>query len=256
MGSPAPEAGRADGEGPRHRVTIAQPFAVGVREVTRGEFARFVRETGHSTGNLCWTYEDGEWEERSGRSWRNPAYDQTDAHPVVCVRRVDAEAYVRWLSRETGQRYRLLSEAEWEYVARGGTSTARYWGEGEAGQCRHANGADRALKRRYGDWKWTLVSCDDGYAHTAPAGTFSPNGFGVHDVMGNVWEWVEDCWNGDYTGAPSNGRAWESGDCSRRVLRGGSWYSGPRYLRSANRIRNPAGYRNSGVGFRVARTLN
>ena len=193
---------------------------------------------------------------RSGVSWRNPGFSQTDGHPVVCVSWADAQAYVKWLSRETGQGYRLPSEAEWEYVARGGKSTARYWGESESGQCRHANGADRALKRRYSEWEWTVSSCDDGHVHTAPAGTFSANAYGLRDVLGNVWEWVEDCWNEGYTGAPSNGGAWESGDCTRRVLRGGSWGFNPRFLRSANRFRSPSGFRDSGVGFRVARTLN
>ena len=225
MGSPESEAGRDDDEGPRHRVRIAKRFAVGRYEVTRGEFGRFVRETEHSTGNACWTYEGGEWEERSGLSWRNPGFTQADGHPVVCVSWEDAQAYVRWLSRKTGERYRLLSESEWEYVARGGTRTSRYWGDGESGQCSHANGADRALKRR-GDWKWEIVSCDDGHSHTAPMGSFSANAFGLHDVMGNVWEWVEDCWHESYAGAPADGGAWTvGGDCERRVLRGGSWYS-------------------------------
>ena len=258
MGSPEGEEGRDSDEGPVHRVTIVEPFAVGVTEVTRGEFGRFVREAGHSMGDSCWTYEDdGRFEERKGRNWRNPGYGQTDAHPVVCVSWEDASAYVRWLSRETGERYRLLSEAEWEYVARGGKRTARYWGESEVGQCRHANGADRALKRRHVNWRWTVASCDDGHAHTAPAGTFSANAYGLRDVLGNVWEWVEDCWHGSYAGAPTDGGAWTSGgDCSRRVLRGGSWISDPGSLRSANRLRNPSGYRYNDVGFRVARTLN
>ena len=256
MGSPSGEEGRGDDEGPVHRVRIGRPIAVGVTEVTRGEWRGFVRETGHSTGDSCWTYEDGEWKGRSGRSWRSPGYSQTDGHPVVCVSWEDAQEYVAWLSRKTGEGYRLLSEAEWEYVARGGTSTSRYWGEGESGQCRHANGADRTLKRRYGDWKWAVASCDDGHVHTAAVRTFSANGYGLHDVLGNVWEWVEDCWNEGYAGAPSNGSAWEGGDCARRVLRGGSWNYIPRDLRSAYRSRDPSGIRGDDVGFRVARTLN
>ena len=256
MGSPESESGRRDREGPRHRVRIGKAFAVGVTEVTRGEFGRFVHETGHSTGDRCRTYEDGEWDWRSGVSWRKPGYSQTDGHPVVCVSWEDAQAYVRWLSSETGGGYRLLSESEWEYVARGGTRTSRNWGTGETGQCGYANGADRALKRRYGDWEWPIASCDDGHVHTAPVRSYVKNGFGLYDVMGNVWEWVEDCWNEDYTGAPSNGSAWESGDCGRRVLRGGSWYYIPRYLRSAFRIRNSSGFRFNYAGFRIARTLD
>ena len=252
MGSPASEEGRDDNEGPVHRVTISQPFAVGVYEVTRGEFGRFVSATGHATGQSCWTYE-GEWKERSGRTWRNPGYEQTAAHPVVCVSWDDAQAYVRWLSEETGQRYRLLSEAEWEYVARAGTTTARYWGESEAGQCRYANGADQTVKSYHDGW--TVVACDDGHYQTAPVGRYEANAFGLYDVLGNVWEWTQDCGNDNYRGAPDDGSAWQSGECSRRVLRGGSWYGRPGGLRSADRVGSTVGVRFSPYGFRLARTL-
>ena len=253
MGSPSTEVGRDDDEGPVHQVVIGEPFAVGVKEVTRGEYMRFVRVTGHSAGDSCWTYEDGEWKDRGGRNWEDPGFGQTDGHPAVCVNWEDAKGYVEWLSRETGDEYRLLSEAEWEYVARGGSGRARYWGED--GQCGYANGADRALKGRYSDWKWEVASCNDGHVHTAPVGSFASNGFGLYDVLGNVWEWVEDCWKESYAGAPSDGRAWESGNCGRRVLRGGSWDDVPWYLRSASRGRDATGNRYDDFGFRVARTL-
>ena len=251
MGSPASEAGRADNEGPVHKVTIAQPFAVGVYEVTRGEFGRFVGATGYSTGDRCWTFENGEWEERSGRGWKNPGFEheQGETEPVVCVNWKDAQAYVRWLSDQTGEAYRLLSEAEWEYVARAGTTTARYWGESEAGQCRYANGADAST-----GFKWA-VSCHDVHARTAPVGRYEANAFGLYDVLGNVWEWTQDCRNKSYAGAPSNGGAWESGECTRRVLRGGSWGNGPWDLRSAFRSGSTAGSRSDIFGFRLARTL-
>ena len=255
MGSPESEAGRSDDEGPVHRVKFARPFAVSKHEVTRGEFARFVSERGRSMGDSCRTYEGGGWDWRSGKSWENPGFSQTDEHPVVCVSWKDAKAYVGWLSEETGKEYRLLSESEWEYVARAGTGTSRYWGEGEAGQCEYANGADEALKGEYADWPWAVASCNDGHVWTSPVGRFGANGFGLHDVLGNVWEWVEDCWNGSYRGAPADGSAWESGDCERRVLRGGSWNFIPGDLRSANRNGDPTGYRDLNAGFRVARTL-
>ena len=257
MGSPSSEAGRANDEGPLHRVRIAERFAVGVTEVTRGQWSVFVSETGHSTGDSCWTYESGEWNKRSGRSWRNPGYSQSDGHPVVCVSWEDAQAYVGWLSRKTGKSYRLLSESEWEYVARAGTSTARYWGEGEANQCRHVNGADRMLKERYGDSNWTTAGCRDGHVHTAPVGSFEANGYGLHDVLGNVGEWTMDCKNQSYAGSPTDGSAWESGDldCGWKVSRGGSWSAAPMYLRSAFRSRGSAGLRMNDDGFRVARTL-
>ena len=257
MGSPSSEAGRDADQGPVHRVTIAAPFAVGVNEVTRGEYARFVAATGRGPGGSCWTYEGGEWEERSGRDWRRPGFNQTDAHPVVCVDWEDAKSYVRWMSGETGKGYRLLSESEWEYAARGGTGTARYWGESASGQCRYGNGADRSLKRRYSDWQRDTVGCDDGAVHTAEVGRYEANGYGLHDVLGNVWEWVGDCRHDSYAGAPSDGSAWTgSGDCGRRVARGGSWVSRPRYLRSASRGSISTGSRFSNAGFRVARTLD
>ena len=255
MGSPESEAGRDDDEGPRHRVAFARPFAVSKYEVTRGEFARFVSAEGRSMGDSCRTYEGGGWDWRSGKNWENPGFEQTDEHPVVCVSWDDAQAYVKWLSGKTGKKYRLPSESEWEYMARAGTGTARYWGEGEEGQCRYANGADEALKGQYADWKWAVASCNDRHVWTSPVGSFEANGFGLHDVLGNVWEWVEDCWNGSYEGAPVDGSAWESGDCERRVLRGGSWDDAPWNLRSANRNRHASGLRNYNAGFRVARTL-
>ena len=255
MGSPESEEGRDEDEGPMHRVRIGRPFAVGVKEVTRGEYGRFVSAKGYSGGDSCRTYEGGEWKARSGRNWKSPGYGQTDSHPVVCVSHEDAKAYVDWLSEKTGETYRLLSEAEWEYVARGGTGTARYWGESESGQCRYANGGDEALKRRDSGWKWKITSCDDGHARTSPVGRYEANGFGLHDVLGNVWEWTEDCWNGSYRGAPGDGSTWKSGDCDRRVVRGGSWFNTPRFLRSALRYWLSTGYRSGSRGFRIARTL-
>ena len=221
MGSPSSEEGRGGDEGPVHRVVIGRPFAVGVYEVTFGEWDACV------SGGGCGGYrpDDGGW----GRGPR----------PVVNVSWNDAKAYVDWLSSETGEAYRLLSEAEWEYVARAGTRTRYWWGD-EIGRNR-ANCAGCGSR-------W------DG-GQTAPVGSFSANGFGLHDVHGNVWERVEDCWNVSYRGAPSDGSAWESGNCSRRVVRGGSWVDDPRSLRSANRIRSSFGYRDRYAGFRVARTF-
>ena len=257
MGSPSHEAGRKKWEGPQHRVTIRQPFAVGKYEVTRAEFARFVAATGHATGNSCWTWEDGDVKERSDRGWRNPGFGQSGRDPVTCVSWHDAQQYVRWLSNRTGKRYRLLSESEWEYAARAGTTTARYWGDDTSAQCGYANGADGVFKERYSDWKWGNASCRDGSVHTSPVGRYRANRFGLHDLLGNVWEWVEDCGHKSYRGAPSDGNAWTAGgNCGRRVLRGGSWYSFPGILRAAVRFRLTAGFRINYIGFRVARTLS
>ena len=239
MGSLSSEKDRDDDEGPVHRVTIPEPFAVGKYEVTRGEFARFVSATGHDTGSSCWVWEDGKWKNRSGLSWRSPGYSQTERDPAVCVNWKDARAYARWLSGKTGKKYRLLSESGWEYAARAGTTTRYWWG--------NAIGRNRANCAGCGS-RWDNEQ-------TAPAGSFAANGFGLHDMHGNVFEWVEDCWNDGYEGAPSDGRAWESGNCGWRVLRGGSWDYYPRSLRAASRNRNDAGYRDDNSGFRVARTL-
>ena len=224
-----------------------------------GSSREFVSETGHSAGDACWTYENGAWMGRPGRTWRSPGFSQTDSHPVVCVSWSDAKAYVAWLGRKTGQAYRLPSESEWEYVARAGTSTARYWGESETDQCRYANGRDQAFVGQYPDWvdEQIAVSCDDGHAATAPVGSFEANGFGLHDVIGNVWEWVEDCWNNSYAGAPVHGEAWVTGDqnCRWRMRRGGSWTVESHFLRSARRNGNEYDVRGFWGGFRVARTI-
>ncbi|MDE0202523.1 MAG: SUMF1/EgtB/PvdO family nonheme iron enzyme [Rhodospirillaceae bacterium] len=237
MGSPASEEGRNDDEGPQHRVTISDPFAVGKYEVTFAEWDACVAAGG------CNGYrpDDEGW----GRGQR----------PVANVSWEDAKAYVHWLSRQTGERYRLLSEAEWEYAARAGSRTSRYWGDDASAQCAHANGYDQTAKSEL-NFDWDNASCRDGSVHTARVGRYGANGFGLHDVLGNVWEWVEDCWHGSYAGAPTDGRAWVTGgDCGRRVLRGGSWYSKPRILRSAFRFRYSAGSRSGDTGFRVSRTL-
>ena len=246
MGSPSSEAKRGSDEGPVHRVTLDLPLAVGMYEVTRGEYSRFVSATGHAAGNSCWTYKGGEWEKRSGRHWKKPGFSQTKRHPVVCVNWEDAKAYVRWLSRQTGQTYRLLSESEWEYVARAGTRGPFH------------TGATISTKQANYDGNHTYGSGRKGRYRkkTTPVGKFAANAFGLHDVHGNVWEWVEDCWNGSYAGAPEDGSAWVSGDCAGRVLRGGSWNDAPGFLRSANRFRYSTGDRDSDVGFRVARTLD
>ena len=247
MGSPSHEAGRYDDEGPVHRMTIGSPFAVGVYEVTVSGFGRFVDATGHSTGNACYVWTGDKWKQRNGFNWRSPGFEQGVSNPAVCVSWGDALAYVIWLSRKTGIRYRLPSEAEWEYASRAGTRTARWWGEGESGQCAHANGADAST-----DFGWK-IDCSDGHSHTAPVGSFRANAWGLHDVLGNAWEWTRDCWNGNYTSAPSDFRARVA--CRDRVLRGGSWFDMPWSLRSATRLGNDLGGRLNVSGFRVARAL-
>ena len=226
-----------DDERPVHTVSI-KPFRMGKYEVTVGQFRRFVEAAGYRTdaerGGNCWAVQaDGQWAEQTGRDWRNPGFPQTDRHPVVCVSWNDAEAYVQWLSRQGVGRYRLPSESEWEYAARAGGSGRYSFGDSEAMLCDYGNVADRTAEQHLTAGLWR--SCDDGALYTAPVGGYRPNGFGLHDMHGNVWEWTEDCYHDSYAGAPSDGAAWTAGDCAQRVNRGGSWYHEPRNVRSSYR---------------------
>ena len=218
MGSLIGEEGRSNDESPQHVVRIDYRFAVGMYEVTFAEWDACVNAGG------CREYvpDDEGW----GRGNR----------PVISVSWEDAQSYVRWLSAKTGYLYGLLSESEWEYVARAGTDTRYSWG--------NDIGHNRANCGGCGS-RWD--------SETAPVGSFSANAWGVHDMHGNVWEWVQDCYNVSYVGAPADGSAWVSGNCDRRVLRGGSWRFEPRYLRSAFRSWNSTGIRSSSYGFRVVR---
>ena len=174
---------------------------------------------------------------------------------MVCVSWDDAKAYVAWLRKKTGKGYRLPSEAEWEYAARAGTQTARYWGNNPNEACRYANVADTTTGPSGNTWT-KRHECSDGFWFPAQVASFVANNFGLHDVIGNVWEWVEDCYHDSYTGAPGDGSAWTSGGCSvGRVLRGGSWYDYPQIARSAKRGRCVSTLRNISDGFRLARML-
>ena len=262
MGSPSDETDRMDNEGPQHEVSVGL-FALGKTEITVGQYRAFVnasdyrteaeKNTGGKNGCYAWDASDGKIDWRPGRYWGSPGFTQEDNHPVVCISHNDAQAYVDWLSRKTGKKYRLPSEAEWEYAARGGTRSARYWGDNPDQACRYANVADNTIGPN--GRKWTNKhNCDDGYWFTAPVGHYVANGYGLYDMLGNAGEWTADCWNENYNSAPSNGSAWKSGDCSRRVLRGGSWDLKPAWVRSALRDWDETAYRVVNAGFRVART--
>ena len=254
MGSPQHEIGTYESEWPEHTVAVLEPFAVGVYEVTRGEYRRFIEESGFAQTGGCSVLDeaDGVWTLQIENTWHDIGFEQTDSHPVSCISWNDATRYTQWLSDKTGATYRLLSEAEWEYAARGGSLASRYWEDGrdESDHCQFANFAD---SRSGFDWK---ASCDDGYRHTAPVGSYEANAFGLYDVMGNVWEWALDCWHEDYSGAPKNATTWEYPGCVERVVRGGSRYVGLRGIRSAHRWRYEPATRNQHTGFRVARSLS
>lgn len=252
-------------EKPLHDVRI-EALRVARTEVTRGQFAAFVRATGYRTdaerdaGGVrgCFTMElsSGKWDNHAGHSWRDPGVAQSDSHPVVCVSWNDAQAYIRWLNGETGRTFRLLSEAEWEYVARAG-SEARYpWGMDVNLGCRHANAMDRSPWPDGSGRSWPdQMECDDEFFHPAPVGSFQPNDWGLHDLLGNVWEWTEDCYHDSYDGASGDGSSWTSLGCDRRILRGGSWADTPRNLRVSNRFRGAVTLRNDNLGFRLAQDL-
>lgn len=254
MGAPSGEAGRLDAEGPLHRVNVAA-FALAKTHVTRGQFAAFVNATGYPAGSSCYTLEGGVWEVRQGRSWRDPGYPQENSHPAVCLSWRDAKAYVDWLAQKSSKHYRLPSEAEWEYAARAGTTSARYWGESAEQACAHANVMDSTSKGQVPGLIREEHDCSDGYVYTAPVGSFKPNAFGLNDMIGNAWEWVEDCLQDSYSDAPTDGSTWTAGKCKFRVLRGGAWNVELRNARSAKRFGFKATFRYFSSGFRPARTL-
>ena len=228
MGSPPDEEGRYPDEGPLRAVTIVAPFAAGVFEVTFTQWDACMAAGGCAGQPPS----DGGW----GRGRR----------PVMNVSRADAEAYLAWLTKETGGSYRLPSEAEWEFLARAGATTPFHTGRTivpsqanyDGGAAAYGDGVRGAFRQR-----------------TLPVGAFRANAFGLHDVHGNVWEWVADCWNDSYTGAPTDGSAWRDGNCEVRVQRGGSWSNAPKDTRAAVRNWRPAGYRDANSGFRVVREI-
>jgi formylglycine-generating enzyme required for sulfatase activity len=218
MGSPAGQG--YDSERPQHEVTIAKPFSLAKVELTFDAW-----DTCAAHGDCAMHVSDVGW----GRGRR----------PAINVSWHDAQTYMKWLSRITGEQYRLLSGAEYKYAARAGTRTAYPWGD-EIGKAEaNCNGCGS-------QWDGKL---------TAPVGSFAANAFGLYDMVGNVWEWTDDCWNPSYQDAPADGSPWTSGDCSVRVIRGGSWINNPSNLRSAFRTGSSASSIGSDRGFRVARTL-
>jgi len=245
-----------DDEKPRHEVCV-DGFWMARHEVTVDQFREFVTDTDYKTDaekdGGCYSY-DGEWKKKEGTSWRNPPIlEQDGSHPVACVSWNDAKAFAKWLSKESGTEFRLPTEAEWEYACRAGTTTIRFWGEGPDDACRYANVHDRTSKR-VNKFDWKHHACDDGYAVTAPVGTFQPNAFGLYDMLGNVWEWCEDVYDKNAYSKHGRKNPVVTSGGSFRVFRGGSWYSGPWDVRCANRFGVDPGVRNDDVGFRLLRT--
>ncbi len=260
MGSPDDEDGRDDDER-RHRVRIESDFALGKHEITVGEFRRFVDRKGYRTeaekSGGCYYWDGSEWEWDETKTWKSPGFAQTDAHPVVCMSWNDAVAYAEWLSGQTGEDYGLPTEAQWEYAARGGKQTARYWGDGPEGACRYASVSDLTAAKAL---NWTqdpsnIFMCEDDYVYTAPVGRFRANAYGLYDMLGNVWEWTCSKYEENYSGAERQCLGKNNANSARRVLRGGSWNGVPRHVRAAFRVRGAPANRYHDIGFRLARPL-
>ncbi|MDH0647834.1 formylglycine-generating enzyme family protein [Pseudomonas sp. GD03858] len=235
MGTPDDEQGRQDDEGPMHQVTFAKPFAMSRFQITAGEWAAYQKATGTVLA-------DGD--DRPGRRCTNgkPSYKQGPRQPAVCMDYADVERYVAWLSKKTGQHYRMVSEAEREYAARAGSTGPfpfPFDKEGEYQISQHAN----------------VYGPTDGFSYSSPVGSFKPNAFGMYDMHGNVYEWVADCWHDSYEGAPSDGSAWMTGNCKTAQIRGNDWGEAPIFSRSGNRNTVVRTERGDWIGVRVAREL-
>lgn len=244
-------------EGPVRQVSVGW-FAAGRYPVTTQQYAAFIEDSGHQVTPGCRYWDSTGQELRDGPtlSWQDPGHGRPPKYnePVVCVSWLDAVAYTRWLSTRTGHNYRLLTEAEWEYVARDRTTTAYPWGDDPDDACAHANVADESVVAA--NTRWPHVACNDGHAGIAPVGSFPANSFGLHDTIGNVWEWVADCYIVPYPASPTDGSAVQAeGSCERRSVRGGSWITTPYRQRVSWRGRDPEDHRTFIFGLRVARDL-
>ena len=252
-------------EQPRVRVKIERPFAVSRSAITRGQFATFVAATGYKVEHGC-LYDLGDRTQLAPEhSWRDPGFSQDDSHPVVCISWHDARAYASWLALVTKRRYRLLSEAEVEYVTRAATRATPQplysFGNEAIELCRHANIADQtaAASLKLESRPDTYASCSDDFVYTAPVGQLAPNAWGLKDVHGNAMTWTADCWAESHQGNPRDGRPRTGSgpevDCERSVIRGASWFSAPLFARSASRGRWPKADRYFMIGLRVAREI-
>ncbi len=234
MGSPDTEKDRLDREGPQREVRIGYALAVGKFPVTVGEWKKFISATHHDTGASAYIWDGKEWKDTPGRGWASPGFAQDDSHPVTCVNWDDAKVYSAWIAKQTGHRYRLLSEAEWEYACRAGTKTRYSFGD-------QITSAQANFNNEKGG--------------TVQVGAYAANRFGLHDMHGNVWEWVEDYYTDTYNGLPTDGSVCAT-KSAVRVFRGGSWGNNPSGLRSANRDRYGPSNRVSFLGFRLARSAS
>jgi len=263
MGSTVFEDGREDNEGPQHRVAFRRGFALGRTEVTVEQFRKFVEKTGYKTDaeklghSMIYDHYSGRLARRDGMDWEQDyeGREAKDDVPVVHVSWNDAAAFAKWLSRGTGKPYRLPTEAEFEYATRGGRVTPYWWGEASPESAvENLTGQDDFSRSRR-QWETYFEDYGDRHWGPAPAASYPTNPFGLHDIGGNVAEWVMDCWHDSYIRAPTDGSAWVNPGCSHRVVRGGYWASSPAQARSAFRLKAAPNLRDARVGFRIARDL-
>lgn len=265
MGTPAgaEELDDDTGESPQLDVTIEKAFGLGKTEVTTAQYAEFVTQSGYKVEPGCRLW-NNRWLTDPKSDWRGAGQMRApkSTAPVVCVSWDDAKAYAAWLSKKTGKTYRLPSETEWEYAARAGTTTPRYYGGTSTESisvslaCDNANVYDVSSQAEY-PLPYPYARCKDGFADLAPVASFKANAFGLHDMIGNAWEWVEDCYTASYFGRAPDQRAWVwQGGCEAHGLRGGSWTSRPSDARVAKRQRAPASAKTTYMGFRIARDVS
>ena len=238
---------------PRHEVCV-DSFSIGRYEVSVGQWRKFVEATGYKTeaeknsggDKGCWAVKNEKWGYQSGYYWNNTGFEQSENYPVACVSYNDVNRFIRWLQKASGRNYRLPTEAEWEYAARGGTASVRFWGNAMGEKtCDYANVVDQ------GNGWGSAIPCNDGYKWGAPVGSYKPNDYGLHDMLGNVWEWTGDWYSPRYyrSSPKENPKGASKGQV--RVTRGGSWGNNPMTIRAAGRGASKPGYRRSDLGFRL-----
>jgi len=243
-------------DGPVHTVKLDYAFALGRYEITTAQFRAFVEATGHKTPNDCRNWTADGMQNIQGLGWLNPGYGRPpmDNEPVACITWPDASAYVDWLAKKTGKPYRLPTESEWEYVAHDRNNHTFAWGENPDDGCAYANIYDQSGKNPLRPN--TPVNCDDGFITVSPVGAFPANSFGVYDIIGNVWEWVQDCYIAPYADQPIDGSSYvlENG-CNVRSVRGGCWSTQTQRTRPTFRGRDMETLITQTFGLRIARDL-
>jgi formylglycine-generating enzyme required for sulfatase activity len=261
MGSPESDKDAQADEQPQHKVTFTKPLWVAKYPVTQGQFEAFSKAAKFTTeperdDKGGWGFDGSKYAQSKDYTWKNTGWAQTDMHPVVNVTWNDAEAYCKWAAKQSRLPIRLLDESEYEYASRAGTSTKYFTGDDAESLAGYANVADRSAKAKFSGW--TIIDIDDGEVFTSRVGKYKPNGFGLHDMTGNVWIWCGDVYDAKLyaRGNETNPKSHTDSEQKYRVLRGGSWNSDARFCRAANRNRNVPGYRSSYFGFRVCFRLD